>query len=110
MPVHNYTPHEITIYTLSDGPLVLPSIGVARCSTVSEHAGTFEGIALASTVYGPVEGLPEPDPGVVLVVSGLVLDHPSTAGRRDLAAPGELVRHPATGQPTGCRGLRVRAR
>lgn len=108
MMIRNLTPHSITIHGPEAGPLTLPSEGVARCATASVAAAPRHGVPCAVTQLGAVTGLPEPAEGVTLVVSGLVLDHPSTAGRTDLAAPGELMRGP-DGQPIGCRGLRVRA-
>jgi hypothetical protein len=111
--IRNLTPHAITILREGD-PLTIPAdpAGPARSrpssGTVTDLVTATElGISVVTTAFGPVEGLPAPQDGVILVVSGLVLDHPDTAHRTDLAAPGELVRGP-DGQPTGCRGLRVR--
>jgi hypothetical protein len=111
MAVRNYTPHAITILREGAPPLVLPSEGNARATTTScpvlQHPASELGITVVRTAFGAVTGLPEPTPGETIVVSSLVLDHPSVAGRTDLAAPGQVVRGP-DGQPVGCRGLRVR--
>ncbi len=111
--LHNYTPHAVTVYTGDTVVAVLPCEGVARAAEGSSPPtpvriqGTSLQVEFRSTVYGAVEGLPDPVPGVMLVVSGLVLDHPSVAHRTDLCAPGTPIRNEA-GVVIGCRGLRVR--
>ncbi len=97
----NLTPHAVTVV---GGPTLPPSGQVARCSQTSTPAGEHGGVALSRVVFGAVEGLPEPEPGVVFVVSALV--RAAVPGRSDVASPGELVRNEA-GQPVGCRGLVV---
>lgn len=120
--IRNLTPHAVTILVDGRDPLViLPDpAGPARCRATGTNAGLVDGIPAVATTFGAVEGLPDPVPGVFLLVSGLVLDRvadlraPSSTGAiltsrtaEDLCAPGELVRGP-DGQPTGCRGVRVR--
>lgn len=71
----------------------------------------------APTTFGEVIGLPDAQPGVMFVVSGMTLD--ALRGTRpDVLAPGELARAPeggytrrdgttvTKGQPIGCHGLR----
>jgi hypothetical protein len=97
----NLTPHAVV---LSGGPSLPPSGSIARCSQVSSPAGEFEGIPLSRTVFGAVEGLPEPAPGVMFLVSALVRG--AVPHRKDVASPGELVRDPE-GRVVGCKGLIV---
>lgn len=101
----NLTPHEITILVPNGPDLVLPPSGqVARVSMARETVVGPDGVECHVSVPGPVEGLPFPEEGVVLIVSALVRTQPSLAGRTDLASPGPLVRD-AQGQPIGCQGL-----
>ena len=95
----NLTPHAIVVV---GGPTLPPSGVVARCATTSTPAGEHEGVPLVRTVYGPVSGLPEPQPGVMFVVSGMV--RAAVPGRQDVASPGDLVRD-EVGAVVGCKGL-----
>lgn len=76
MKIRNMTPHPITLI-LGDGARVtLPSEGVVRAQAQTTVRGAIhiEGlgqIPLVETTYGPPEGLPEPEPGVLLVVSAI---------------------------------------
>ena len=84
----NLTPHEVVILDSSNNVVLrLPPSGtVARVATREEVVGTLNGIPVVKTTYGDVEGLPAPQPGVVYIVSLLVLQ--ALAGKRsDLVAP-----------------------
>ena len=70
----------------------------------SEAAGEIDGVPLAVVAYGEVTGLPDPAPGVVVVVSAMV--RAACPDRADLASPGEPVRDEA-GRVIGCRSLVV---
>lgn len=82
----NYTPHEIKI---NDGTSY-PSIGTAR---VSATFTDFDQDGICHQEFGEVEGLPEPQEGVMLIVSAMVL---GASSREDLVAP-------ATGHPDTIR-------
>jgi hypothetical protein len=97
----NLTPHAIVVV---GGPTLPPSGAIARCATKSAPAGEHEGVALVATAYGTVEGLPEPAPGVLYVVSAIVRS--AVPERTDVASPGDLVRNEA-GAVVGCRNLVV---
>lgn len=101
----NLTPHTLNL-VLPDGSIkaVAPSGTVARCASSSAPAGEFEGVPLNRTTFGQVEGLPEPQDGVLLVVSALVRQ--AVPHRADVASPGDLVRD-ADGNVVGCKGLTV---
>lgn len=113
MTLINLTPHTVVIHC-GDTVLTLPSSGLARAVPMTVPYDTIvignydHTITVVTTVLGEVTGLPPHARGVGYVVSGIVLDHPDTAGRTDLYAPGELIRG-SDGQPIGCRGLRARA-
>lgn len=101
----NYTPHAELVYRPEGRDhLTLPQVGNARCSEQYEVSGSFPGTDLPCTVmrYGEVSGLPDPRPGVVFVVSQLVVN--ALPDRLDLAFPAGLVRD-AQGSIIGFRHL-----
>lgn len=117
MILRNLTPHPITIRTDSDS-LVLPVYGPAPrlapsrlalrhvydCGPDGHASGDGLGVRLVRTTLGDPDGLPERIGNVILIVSALVAEHPSVAGRDDLAYPGEAVRD-ADGRIVACLGL-----
>lgn len=82
----NLTPHNIA---LNDGTVIekLPDTAVARVG--SSYTG-FDEHGICRVVYGEVENLPEPQDGVVYIVSAMVLSQ--VKERKDVVAP-------ATGHP-----------
>lgn len=77
--VVNLTPHEIVLMPEGpDGPTVTipPSGRVARCDTLQTQLGTVivDGVSVPvnQTQFGAVDDLPDPQPGVIYVVSELV--------------------------------------
>ena len=106
MPIVNLTPHELRL-TDEHGHLVAtvpPSGTVARVRTSAVRVGEFEGVPLFRTEYGAVEGLPEPVPGTIYVVSAMVRSHPQVSGRGDVFSPGKLLRD-EQGRVIGAIGL-----
>jgi hypothetical protein len=98
----NLTPHCLMIHT-PDGVVTLPRPGaVARVATVSVPAAPVGAIPTCLTSLGHITDLPDPQPGVILIVSGMVA---AAAPRADIMSPGDLVRDEA-GRAIGCRGLR----
>mgnify|MGYP003348687737 CR=1 FL=1 len=97
----NLTPHPIVVV---GGPTIPPSGTVARCATVSRSAGEHQGVALVRATFGEVVDLPDPEEGVLLVVSALV--RAAVPHRGDVASPGDLVRD-GSGAVIGCRNLVV---
>lgn len=118
--LRNLTPHEVVVRDHDDRPVTLPPEGIVpRREVVRRDGGT---ITVAGTDHGewaptmapdatlhvtvealgPVAGLPDPVPGVALVVSRLVAE--AVPDRRDVFAPGELIRDSA-GRIVGARGL-----
>jgi hypothetical protein len=87
MIIKNLTPHAIALKQ-PDGTLIhiLPSGQVARVSVTTvpvDRPGLP--VPVVRNLYGPVEGLPDPQPGHFFVVSALVLAR--CAGRDDVYAP-----------------------
>lgn len=81
----NFTPHAIVL----NSGVSYPSVGVAR---VSNTFTPFDSDGVCSVTYGDITGLPDPQDGVVYVVSALVLAAAKADGRTDCVAP-------ATGHP-----------
>ena len=100
----NLTPHDIVIVGENQSRTIPKSGSVARQAALSKAAGEFDGIALTSTAYGPVTGLPDYQPDTLLIVSAMVRS--ATPNRPDLASPGELVRD-EKGNVVGCKNLIV---
>lgn len=94
----NLTPHTITLCGRE-----IPSAGVARCQTSVEQVGEIDGIRINRRTFGEVEGLPEPAPGVVYIVSALVAQAVAST-RNDCLIVDETVRNEA-GQIVGCNAL-----
>lgn len=102
MKIVNLTPHDLDIYTLTGDVVHVPRTGkTARVFEVREPAGTIDGIGIETVYPGKVVGIPDPEDGVVYVVSSIVS---SASGRPDVFAPGQLIRD-EEGRPIGCRGL-----
>ena len=99
----NLTPHEVNI-----GDLDIPSSGsVARVAVEHHDAGHHAGVPLLVGTYGEVSNLPEPNEGVLYIVSAAV--RTALPGRRDLASPAHLVRDDE-GRIVGCLALEINAR
>ncbi len=113
MKLINLTPHRLDVKDENGTWTTLSTSGqVARVTTQSTPAEPVDAEFPAVTVpistwiveYGEVEGLPDPEPGVGYVVSGLVLS--ALGGSRpDVFAPGDLIRD-SSGRPIGCHGLK----
>lgn len=105
----NLTPHPVVIVTATGVIVQVPPSGrVARCATHPDRLlGTvcIDGHSVplvVNDVTAAVEGLPEPEQGVLFVVSRLVaLAAPQ---RRDMVFPHDPVRD-GTGRTAGCRVL-----
>jgi len=103
--VRNLTPHAITV--MSDGDDVVwtfPASGdVARLDVRYATTDTVGGsVPIGTLRYGHTTGLPDPVPGVTLLVSLLV--KLANNDRHDLAVVADEVRDGA-GRIIGCRGL-----
>ena len=110
--VRNFTPHPITIIVRKGEnmqehtDITLPSEGNARVSVTEKMVSTVDsGQGLVDYYveeFGQVEGLPDPEPNTVLIVSRLVYD--ACPDRDDLVYPVGLLRD-ELGRVIGCRGL-----
>lgn len=111
MKVVNLTPHAVTLMPAGpEGPqVVLPPSGVvARCATTREKIDTVDldgvQIPVNQTSFGDLEGLPEPQDGVMYVVSALAAQAAVKAGRTDVLIVDDAVRDEA-GRIVGARAL-----
>ena len=102
----NLTPHVLNLVTGSGTVTVPPSGTVARVAVTRKPAGTVtvDGVQvpLYRTTYGAVEGLPDPAPDTLYVVSAVVAA--AARDRDDLVVPDDLVRD-EQGRVVGARGL-----
>lgn len=101
----NMTPHSVHVHDGNGNVRVIEPCGtVPRLTPRSESLGTIDGLPIVRTRLGSPEGLPDPEDGVVLIVSALIAEHHSVEDREDLAYPGEAIRD-ESGRVVGCRGL-----
>lgn len=106
MKIVNLTPHALNLIS-KDGAVTIPPSGtVARVAVTRETIGAIEvdgvSIPINRTVYGAVEGLPDPAPDTVYVVSALVAQ--AVTGREDVLFVDDLVRDDQ-GRVVGARAL-----
>ena len=112
MELINKTPHPVVL-VLEDGakitlepvmptPRVSSSSVVTATYTITDGNGIEHEIVREAPVFGEVVDLPEPQEGVLYVVSMLVAAR--AVGRNDLVSPGRQLRNEA-GQVIGCAGL-----
>jgi hypothetical protein len=110
----NYTPHNVKILTeapeINDYMVVsdYKSCGSARVATEQECVGEINGVKVYSTSYGEVEGLPEQQDGVMLLVSFLVKQ--ALPEREDLICPNtspQGVVRDSSGQIIGVKSFQV---
>jgi len=102
----NFTPHTVRVLLSNGGMLDLHSSGVARVASETQAVGHADlggsSVALTTQSFGVVTDLPDPSPGVMLVVSGMV--RAALPHRTDVVSPGGLQRD-ALGRVTHCTSL-----
>ena len=99
MQIINLTPHTVVVAAdFNSSRVEFPSEGIARVSSTATKVDTVNGIDIVATTYGEVEGLPEPQEGVVFLVSMLVGQVPAVKARPDVlcpdTSPAAAVRYP----------------
>ena len=91
MKLVNLTPHPVMIRPASGPDITIPPSGsIARVASTAAQTESLviDGIeipTIGAPVWGPIEGLPDPEPGVAYIVSILVLGR--VTGRPDVLAP-----------------------
>lgn len=89
MKILNLTPHPIVLRTPEGEDITLPSAGVARVATLPGNVEHVPGLPVpvaSAPAFGAIEGLPDPEPGTVFIVSGMVASR--AFGRADVFSPG----------------------
>lgn len=91
MKIVNKTPHIVRVQAKEGGEIVefLPDETPARASQTNEYLGEIGGLPIFSVKYGQVEGLPPFEEGTYYIVSAILRDAASAAGRttKDLLIP-----------------------
>lgn len=90
MEKKNCTPHEIR---LNDGKVFKPSGCIPRVGT---EYGKFDESDICDELAGNIDGLPNVEDGILLIVSAITLKAAKASGRTDCIAP-------ATGHPDTLR-------
>lgn len=81
----------------------IPASGqVAKVSTKEEFVGYIDGVPVTKTVFGEIEGLPEPEEGVMYLISSMVAQY--CQGRDDILVPNGPV-YDGSGNIVGCGSL-----
>ena len=107
MTLLNLTPHPVVLHLPDGATRELPPSSVpSRIAEVVEPEGGDGDIPLVRVRYADSSGLPDPRPGVLLIVSTPVAL--ACPDRRDLVTPHDFVRD-ASGRILGCRALARRA-
>ncbi len=113
MKIRNFTPHAVRIIG-EEGNLIvaIPSEGVARAEQKDTPQGSLRAIngGLIPTVrteFGGLIGLPDPEEGVLLIVSNILVQAAKAVGRStdDLLFPSGVPMRDAAGQIIGVRAL-----
>ncbi len=104
--IRNFTPHAVTIFD-ADGitPVAtFPSGGVVRAQQTAQTVGSVNGIEVVQMQFGDVEGLPDPQSDVYLIVSLTAANAAKAHGRTtdDLLITADPVRN-ENGQIIGCK-------
>lgn len=100
----NLTPHTINVLGTDNQPVMAiePSGQLARLSTSRECIGSVNGIPVNATVMGDLTGLPDPQPGIVYLVS--LAAAKAVPDRDDVFVTDDAVRD-ETGRIVGCRAF-----
>lgn len=90
MHIRNLTPHPIVLRDSNGVDHTFPSEGIAR---VASTPGPLSDIGLPVPVaepdgFGETTGLPDPEPGVFIIVSAMVGSALKGQGREDVLVPG----------------------
>jgi hypothetical protein len=105
MILRNYTGHKLII-TIPPKSLTLKSEGRARIDSDIKEMGRIEieglSIPLLSLQERAIVDLPEPEEGVIFIVSGIVA---TAAQRSDVMAPSRITREEGSGRVLECKAL-----
>ncbi len=107
----NLTPHAVTLCDSAGSVFatIPPSGDLARVKTLPRIVGSVDingtSVPVRVNDYGPLEGLPDPAPDTLFIVSLLAASAAARQGRtEDLLVPDDTVRDDA-GRILGCRAF-----
>jgi len=124
MKIVNLMPHDLTIFRAEDtkpsgakgyvlarecAPLmVIRSSGISRAAAVENPVGQIDGVPMFRMAFGEPQGVPDPQPNTVYVVSSITAQACRDSGRdtHDLVMPARTVRD-AEGRIIGCTAFSV---
>lgn len=86
MKVVNLVKHEVVVRRPDGDRIYQPSGIEARVASSQEVVGDLDGSPIARTIFGEVQGLPDPQPDTIYIVSSLVLGA-LRGSRPDVVAP-----------------------
>jgi hypothetical protein len=101
----NLTPHPLHVIVGETTHTILPTAPPARADVTREQIGTIDAgafhVPLFRTTFGAITGLPEPEEGVVYLVSNIVAQ---AVRRDDVLIVDDMVRD-GEGRILGCRAF-----
>lgn len=103
--IRNLTPHKVAVFDRNDDIIAeYLSEGVARAVERTVPDGEIDGVPVVISTFGQPVDLPEPEDGVMLIVSLITAQSAKQHGRitSDLLLTSSLIRD-AAGQIIGCR-------
>ena len=108
----NLTPHTVRVVNDNDEVIFVSEESGQRASvrTSPNVVRHIDGVPMSVTSYGPINGLPGPEPGTLYIVSTMIFAHPDVADRNDLVVPDsgpDAIRK--DGQPYAVRRFTVRS-
>ena len=98
----NLTSH--TINETTTGAEIKPSGTIARVKTSTTKVGEHDGCPIFTSTFGEIEGLPDPKPNTLYIVSALAFNA-IPKHRLDVVSPGNVQRD-QNGNIVGCFGFR----
>jgi hypothetical protein len=113
MKLINLTPHAVNIISGEKEIVVPPAGTVARVREIVQDVGTLvleDGTEVPlrrKTLSSEIEGLPEPQPDTVYIVSFLAAQAAWSLGRNDVVATGDPIRD-GEGNIIGIKSLYVK--
>lgn len=102
MELKNYTPHAINLLVNGEYVEYPPAGPASRVATIEQTIDNDLPFETVKVTYGNVQNLPDPEEGVLLIVSKMCCD--ACPDRADLWYPSRLVRDEA-GRIVGCDAL-----
>jgi len=108
MNIVNLTPHKVVVMNESgqEETVFQASGTVARVVVALQESAPLNGVDTWTQSFEAIVNLPEPQDGVLYIVSLALVAAAATCGRNttDLLVPGQQVRD-AEGRVVGCRGF-----